>query len=93
MGMYINPSNCSKEQFLVDYGIETTMEEVRDFDYMTASINLPVLLVDNDPFTAAAVAYDANERDSFLHGILNGRDRRPVKYYLVPKAALTGNVR
>lgn len=76
MGYYINPPDMTKEEFLEKHGTET--DDPR-FDSET----FPVCLVNNGPFTAAGIAYDAKERDAFLRP-----DGRPKKWYQVPREAL-----
>lgn len=83
MGYYINPKNMSKEQWLIENGHEVfafgTFEEASKDDV------LPVVWVDNGASSAAAVAYDARELDDFIG---NPKDKRPMRYFLVPVDAL-----
>ena len=81
MGYYVNPTDTSKEAFLHEEGREITDEEARNFDF--SKDELPVCLVDNYMFTAAAIAYDPRERDIFLEP--DGRSR---KWYAVPRSQL-----
>jgi len=75
MGYYINPVNESKEEFLRKHGIALSADEVKNFDFSGGT--LPVCLIDNLYFTAAAIAYDAQERDCFLREPLD----RPKKWF------------
>lgn len=63
MGCYVNPSDQSKESWLFELGILT--DQPKSFD-VTPDGMLPVCLVDNGPFTAAAVAFDASEFKEFI---------------------------
>jgi len=81
MGYYINPSDGSeKEAWLEEHAVFITKYEAKDFDFETSPDLLPVCLVDNGAFTAAAIAYDAMERDRFIEP-----DHRPKIWYLVKK--------
>lgn len=82
MGYYINPPNMSKDDFLASEGTEITTEEAAAFDYSDTD-TLPVCLVDNGLFTAAAIAYNKQERDYFLEP-----DPRAMRWFLVKKVLL-----
>lgn len=59
MGCYINPPNKSKEAFLKEHGVRTNGPcEITE-------THLPVVWVDNGPFSAAGVAYSKDEADAF----------------------------
>lgn len=81
MGYYINPKQQTKEEFLAACGRLLELADVRAFDFDQGE--LPVCLVDNGVFTAAAIAYDARERDYFLR-----EDHRPKTWYAVPAVEL-----
>ena len=83
MGYYINPPHTSKEQFLEAHGIEITQDEAEDFDFSTGDEILPVVLVNNGPYTAAAIVYNQRELDE-----LTRQDGRPRKWFLVEKVLL-----
>lgn len=76
MGIYINPKNVSKEEWLETYG-------VREFGNLTETVDFvayfPVVLVDTGLFTAAAVADSENE---YLRFNQPG-DSRSKKVYIV----------
>lgn len=99
MGYYVNPQDMTKEDWLSKHGTLAGLqnipgqEDVRS-DYntlmMTNAMNgsafaMPVVLVDNGPFTAAAIAYNKAEYERFLN---NGEDKRPMLVFLVDKHKL-----
>ena len=86
MGCYINPLGETKEEWLNNHGLEVT-----DPAWDLLATNFPglmshpegrgmyVCLVDNGPFTAAAICYNEQEFDEF-----NRDDEpRPRKWYVV----------
>jgi len=60
MGYYINPPDCSKEQFLHNHGRPVLPGAAR-----ITHDELPVCLVNNGAFTAAGIAYSAEEIEAF----------------------------
>lgn len=80
MGYYINPKTETKEAWLSKNGVKSNMNEVQQCEI---GEKVPVCLVDNGPFTAAAIAYDAGERDEFLKP-----DHRPKIWFLVDRELL-----
>jgi len=78
MGAYINPSNCTKEEFLTEKARRATLEELLDWDYEGNKEELPVVLVDNGFFTAAGIMYSDRERTEFL----SPTDDRPKRFYI-----------
>lgn len=81
MGYYVNPPRESKEQFLKTKGVAVP----RTFKWAdTPKGSLPVILVNNGPFTAAAICYSEAEFNEFA----NVNDRRPKEFYVVSAAAL-----
>lgn len=81
MGYYVNPPTKSKEQWLAENGVAISLSAVMNFDF--ADGYLPVCLVDNGPFTAAAIAYSPEERDEFLRP-----DGRHKEWYAVSREHL-----
>ena len=77
MGIYINPPQESKEQFLSKYGIKIREFDFKVFDFSDKTI-LPVCLVNNGPFTAAGVAYCPRQVEAFLYP-----DHRPRTFFMV----------
>jgi len=81
MGCYVNPKNCSKEDWLYAHGqerpkpyfYEWTFEDLKKQEMMM------VVLVDNLIFTAAAIGCDEYEFNYFLEN----DDERPKKWYTV----------
>lgn len=77
MGYYVNPRNESKESFLMRKGIEVPSNTMQWSDLPSGC--LPVILVDNGPFTAAAIAYSERELAEFTRT----DDRRPRTIFIV----------
>lgn len=78
MGLYINPPDKSKEEWLVENG-----RQIDEFDFVIHPFgngNIPVCLVDNGPFTAAGVAYNEVELKAFS----DPRDTRRKVFFSVP---------
>lgn len=80
MGCYVNPAIETKEQFLEKNGIQVLNIKWED----VPSDCLPVVLIDNGPFTAAGVAYSKRELEAFT----DPRDTRHKKIYIVEIATL-----
>lgn len=80
MGYYINPPDKTKEGFLAEYG-----ERVSINDLAITPEALPVILINNGPFTTAVIAYSEKELAAFT----SPTDPRPRQYYMVPREALT----
>lgn len=77
---YVNPPTETKEEFLTREG-----KQIPDASYASISEDqLPVCLVFNDQFTAAAIAFSVSELSRFS----NGNDQRPKLWYMVPRAKL-----
>jgi len=77
MGCYINPPDMTKEAFLSTHGTLTATPTITD-------THLPVCWVHNAPFTAAAIAYCAEEIEAFS----DPDDRRAKRWFQVPRTAL-----
>jgi len=83
MGIYIDPTNESKESFLNREGVLTAKgREVNWSDIPVGS--LAVFLVENLHFTAAAIAYTKREFERF-----KTPDPRPITVYFVETNKLT----
>lgn len=78
MGCYINPRDMSKEHFLSIYG-----EQVKSGDVNIEEDRLPVCLVDNGVFSAAAIAFNSNELKAFKR-----EDGRYKQWYMCKKEDL-----
>lgn len=81
MGIYINPSNMSKEQWLAAH-FKVKSETAPAAHYNKALDTVTVCLVDNGMFTAAAVAFEPRELEAFTHP----SDYRPKVWFQVPVA-------
>lgn len=77
MGCYINPTNCSKEKFLNTKG--KRIKGSQALEVLDEEGFLPVCLVNNGMFTAAAVGYSNREVKEFLRP----NDPRPKDWYKV----------
>jgi hypothetical protein len=75
MGAYINPPNMSKEQWLSE-----NATEVPFVDWDLPEGYLPVVLVDNGPFTAAGIAYYRQELKAFT----DESDQRFKRFFIAP---------
>lgn len=82
MGYYVNPPNESKESFLKREGILAPHTKINWEDVPEGF--LPVVLVDNGPFTAAGIAYCKSELEAFTAP----NDWRPRTIYFVKKEKL-----
>ncbi len=80
MGYYINPEVGSKEEFLEKHGIlQRGAPRKHSVGGLTA-----VCLIDNGPFTAAAIAYCQEELEYFT----SHKDSRPKSWFMVPDEVL-----
>ena len=90
MGIYLNPENETKEQYLKREGTEFPMNIARKMGFI-AFVQMgfvPVVWVDNGPFTAVGVTYCQAEFDTFLAP----EDPRKRILYLVPIAVIEKEV-
>ena len=85
MGYYINPNSTTKESWLAANGSQVFKDEAMKVPYPFTSVSVvPVCLVDNIIFTAAAVCICESERTEFMRP-----DGRTKEWWLVPIAKLT----
>ena len=86
MGIYINPENESKEEFLERESVEfrsTKFGLTLLYRDLPRGL-LPVVLVHNTVFTAAAIAFDAQE----YARLTERSDERKRVLYLIPRSSL-----
>jgi hypothetical protein len=81
MGDYINPREGTKEEFLAKYGKK--LPEAPSWE-STPEGCLPVCLVDNGYFTAAAIGTSKKELEEFQRPT----DLRPKQWFYVKKELL-----
>jgi len=79
MGYYINHPTLTKEDYLEQNGVECDRLPA----WPPPEGLCFIFLVDNGPFTAAAIAYDKAEYDDFSS---NPRDTRPVRWFMLNKS-------
>ncbi len=77
MGYYINPPNCSKEQWLDENG--RSFSTLPNWADAVKAKTLPVCLVNNGLFTAAGVAFSQGEMEVFAT-----EDGRTKHWFVVP---------
>jgi hypothetical protein len=83
MGAYVNPRGKDAAVWLRENGapfVEGKTPLPRDFQSWRDQGKLVVCLVDNGPFSAAAVAFCQDELQVFT----DLRDTRPKQWYVVP---------
>jgi len=86
MGLYINPTDVSKEQWLEENAELITQEEAHNHDYNDKSVAI-LCHVMNAMFSACAVAYQHSEYEAFTLP----HDHRPKRFYKVTADKLTEN--
>lgn len=82
MGFYINHRNQSKERFLHEKGSPISEDSAKRV--LSGGSHLPVCLVNNGPFTAAAIAFDEGEIAEFSRA----DDPRPRVWFSVKREDL-----
>ncbi len=78
MGLYIDPDNMTKEQWLAEHGVPLNGPPPAHKD----GTRIAICLVFNPMFTAAAVAYSQQELEDFSRP----EDFRPKTWYMVEEA-------
>ena len=79
MGCYVDPLNEAKEDFLGREGREVESDYIsKNYKMIKEKGDLPVVLCDNGPFTAAGVAYTEREFERFVR-----YDNRPKRFFIV----------
>lgn len=84
VGVYVNPKDMTKEQWL-ELNATAVIAAPQSLDDL-AEGDLPVCLVDNGWMTAAAIAYSEAELAYFTR---DPDDPRPMRWYSVPALKLT----
>ena len=79
MGYYISPNGETKEAWLARYGTPINEAHAQKLDEHGTLV--PVCLVDNALFTAAAIGYSKAETQAFC----NPADHRPRKWFAVSR--------
>lgn len=81
MGYYINPPTGTKEEWLKENGIASDLKEgwTCVYNHLGYEDYLPVVLIDNGPFTAAGIAFSEREFEAFTIP----EDKRKKTFWLV----------
>jgi len=79
MGLYINPKNMSKEEWLIENRTNVFLQPPNNLKMIPYN-HVLVCIVDNGKFTAAAVIYDGDELEAFA----DPSDNRPKIWNIVP---------
>jgi len=79
MGIYINPTDMTKELFLAMHGLEIRKTVV---SWPPKADHVLVCMVNNGPFRAAGVANSQEEMQVFLRD--DPGDYRPKRWFVVP---------
>ena len=81
MGIYFDPRNVSKEEWLYFNAEKFIPASALDaqYDLIRSNNQVPICLVDNGSFRAAGIAYTAFE----YHRFIESTDDRPVSWWLV----------
>lgn len=91
MGFYINPTDCSKEEWLQKHGISGYNLGTREGVDLAVEAGhqppeyYPVCLVDNGWMKAAGIAYNLEEHRVFAD---TEHDKRPRKWFVVSREKL-----
>lgn len=80
MGLYINPPDMTKEQWLDTFAEPLRISHLREPQPWNW---LPICHIDNGPFTAAGIAFSNKEYAAFRYP-----DRRPKRWFRAPIPAL-----
>jgi len=83
MGVYINPPDCTKEQWLKDHGVLLLLQP--KWELIEGTGMLPVALVFNVAFTAAAICYSKREMEAYTP---TKEDLRLRLWFLVKESSL-----
>ena len=87
MGIYVNPEEGTKEEWLEKNGVKVYGSGCSDWSVFFSDFNketmLPVVLLHNPCFTAAGIAYDEREFEACMEP-----DGRKKEVYAVPKRYL-----
>jgi hypothetical protein len=83
MGFYINPTNISKEKWLLDNAAIRSKDDGRLCFLDPERKSYPIVWVDNGPFTAAGIAYCIEEYEVFILP-----DPRPKAVYIATREAI-----
>ena len=85
MGIYINPPNISKEEFLAQHCVEISRQQAEDWDFFGSSLVL-LCYIENSQFSALAIIYNPHEGLCFT-----SPDPRPMSYFMTERENITSD--
>ncbi len=83
MGIYIEPSTTTKEEWLLKHGKRLSLFAPDAYDAVRKGKCVPVCLIDNGVFSSASVAYSKEESIVFCYP-----DIRQKTWFIVPVESL-----
>ena len=87
MGIYINPIDMTKEDWLILHGTIIPQKDAREFQWNKKTF--VVCLINNGGFTAAGVMFSKKELAYFLDTFREGSsDLRPTSWFTAEKVDL-----
>jgi len=89
VGLYINPPNMSKEDFLEKFCKKVNPDDILHFMFMNNEF-IPICVVQNPNFKAIGILYNKRECYRWLEDRQD--DHREHTYYLVPQSAFTPEI-
>lgn len=85
MGVYVDPPTGTKEDWLTNHGELVSSPPLSTGFELRPKDSLPVILINNGPFTAAGIAFDEQEFQEFIRP-----DNRPKLMFYVETKKLLG---
>lgn len=85
MGLYVNPTNTTKEEWRLANARRATAEDITGAGF-AGVINegrIPLVWMDNGPFSAVGVAFNQREAEDFAR-----HDGRAKLFFTVPRDSL-----
>jgi len=86
MGLYVNPTKTTKEEWLMANGCPVTSDDITGvrFADVIRKGRIPLVWMDNGPFSAVGVAFNQREAEAFAQ-----HDGRSKLFFTVPRDSLS----